>query len=347
MTSTPGSEAPYADTMARARALLVEEALDHDALDVLARLDRWLPDLAAGLDAVYEDADLLGRVVDLVLRAHLDRPERLRARDRERVLRPDWFQLPSCIGYAAYADRFAGDLPGVRDQVAIPRGARGDLSPPDAAARAAAGAARRWVRRRRLPRRPGRPRHDGRPARPGRHPPRERHRAHPRPGPQPRGPRARVGARARAGEEKYRAYFRLFPDRRARRLRGDAARGVPGDSTGQLHVGRRGGGVGLDDVQRLAVGPRLVQPRRAVRVRRDRSVPGQPGCRLPAPGRHRLPVEAPGHRQPEPARGARDHARRCARSPGSAHPPWCSRPRPSSGRGSSSPTWGPASTPAR
>ena len=90
---------------------------DHDALDVLARLDRWLPDLAAGLDAVYDDPDLLRRVVDLALRAHLDRPERLRARDRERVLRPDWFQLPSCIGYAVYADRFAGDLPGVRTKV--------------------------------------------------------------------------------------------------------------------------------------------------------------------------------------------------------------------------------------
>ena len=97
MTNSTGPDGPYADTMARARVLLVEEALDHDALDVLARLDRWLPDLAAGLDAVYEDPDLLRRVVDLALRAHLDRPERLRARDRERVLQPDWFQLPFVI----------------------------------------------------------------------------------------------------------------------------------------------------------------------------------------------------------------------------------------------------------
>jgi amylosucrase len=115
--SGPAADPRYPETVARARALLVEEALDHDALDVLARLDRWLPDLAAGLDAVYDDPNLLRRVIDLVLHSHLDRPERLRARDRERVLRPDWFQLPSCIGYAVYADRFAGDLKGVRSKV--------------------------------------------------------------------------------------------------------------------------------------------------------------------------------------------------------------------------------------
>ena len=103
--------------MTLARTFLVEEYADHDALDVLARLDRWLPDLVDGLDAVYDEPGLLQRVVDLALRAHLERPERLRAHDRQRVLRPDWFQLPSCIGYAAYVDRFAGDLQGVRARV--------------------------------------------------------------------------------------------------------------------------------------------------------------------------------------------------------------------------------------
>ncbi len=100
-----------------AQVRLVDEANDHDARDVLARIDRWLPDLVEGLSAVYTDELLLDRVVNLGLQAHLERPERLRAHDRQRVLRPDWFQLPSCIGYAAYADRFAGDLQGVRDGV--------------------------------------------------------------------------------------------------------------------------------------------------------------------------------------------------------------------------------------
>jgi len=85
--------------------------------DLLARMDRWLPDLTAALAEVYPDPGLADRVIELVVRAHHARPEHLRARDRARVLRPDWFQLPSTVGYAAYADRFAGTLQGVRSQV--------------------------------------------------------------------------------------------------------------------------------------------------------------------------------------------------------------------------------------
>ena len=51
----------------------------------------------------------------------------------------------------------------------------------------------------------------------------------------------------------------------------DPARGVPGLRAGQLHLGRRPRRLGLDDVQRLAVGPQLGEPRRAVRVRRRSS----------------------------------------------------------------------------
>jgi len=85
--------------------------------DLLARMDRWLPDLVAGLAEVYHDPAVADRVVELVVRAHRARPEHLRARDDARVLRPDWFQLPSTIGYAAYADRFGGTLQGVRSRV--------------------------------------------------------------------------------------------------------------------------------------------------------------------------------------------------------------------------------------
>ncbi len=111
------SQPTSGDVLSRARALLVDTHDDHDALDVLSRLERWLPDLRAGLDAVYGDPELVHRVVELVVRGHVARPERLRARDRQRVLQPDWIQLPSAIGYAAYADRFAGDLAGVRERV--------------------------------------------------------------------------------------------------------------------------------------------------------------------------------------------------------------------------------------
>ncbi len=85
--------------------------------DLLARMDRWLPDLTAGLAEVYDEPALIDRVVTLLVEAHDSRPENLRARDRARVLRPDWFQLPSTVGYAAYADRFADDLQGVRARV--------------------------------------------------------------------------------------------------------------------------------------------------------------------------------------------------------------------------------------
>ena len=41
---------------------------------------------------------------------HDARPADLRELDERRLRDPDWFQLPSMIGYAAYADRFAGTL---------------------------------------------------------------------------------------------------------------------------------------------------------------------------------------------------------------------------------------------
>ena len=37
--------------------------------------------------------------------------------DQVRTLTPDWFQAPSMLGYAAYADRFATDLAGVADRI--------------------------------------------------------------------------------------------------------------------------------------------------------------------------------------------------------------------------------------
>ncbi|HEY5032727.1 MAG TPA: alpha-amylase, partial [Actinomycetes bacterium] len=82
-----------------------------------ARLDRWLPDLESGLAEVYDEPGMVDRVVTLLAQAHRTRPPHLLARDRARVLRPDWFQLPSTVGYAAYTDRFAGDLQGVRTRV--------------------------------------------------------------------------------------------------------------------------------------------------------------------------------------------------------------------------------------
>ena len=119
---------------------------------------------------------------------------------------------------------------------------------------------------------------------------------------------ARVGP-ARAGRRG--GLPRLLPRLRrpepSRRLRADAAGGLPRLRPRQLHLVRRARRLGLDDVQRVAVGRQLVQPGRARRVRVDHPRPRQPrGRRLPS-RRHRLHVEADGHRLPGRARGPRHH----------------------------------------
>jgi amylosucrase len=105
---------------------LVADALRrHDAAgtdgadDLLARARRWGPDLEAGARAVFgEDADpLVARLADIAVAGWLARPADLLARDRDRLLEPDWFQRPDALGYVAYADRFAGTLAGVADHV--------------------------------------------------------------------------------------------------------------------------------------------------------------------------------------------------------------------------------------
>ena len=82
-----------------------------------ARVERWWPDLLDGL-SVYADPAAVGeRVVALAARAFAERDDELHALDLRRTLAPDWFQRPEAVGYAAYVDRFAGDLRGVVDKV--------------------------------------------------------------------------------------------------------------------------------------------------------------------------------------------------------------------------------------
>ena len=90
---------------------------DPEAAQVLARWDRWGADLVTALAEVYPQAGVAERVVGLIADGHAARSADLRARDRDRVLSPDWFQRPDAVGYAAYADRFAGTLNGVVQKV--------------------------------------------------------------------------------------------------------------------------------------------------------------------------------------------------------------------------------------
>lgn len=86
------------------------------------RVRRWWPDVVTGLTEVYapEAADALARtVLHAAAGAYARRDPELHRLDQERTLAPDWFQDPGMLGYAAYAERFAADgtLAGVAAQV--------------------------------------------------------------------------------------------------------------------------------------------------------------------------------------------------------------------------------------
>ncbi|MEO5709300.1 MAG: alpha-amylase family protein [Nocardioidaceae bacterium] len=82
-----------------------------------ARLERWLPDLREALQPLYGDHEaVLERLVSVAAAAFAARDDDLHRLDLKRSLEPDWFQRPGMVGYAAYADRFAGTLAGVAER---------------------------------------------------------------------------------------------------------------------------------------------------------------------------------------------------------------------------------------
>ena len=84
------------------------------------RVERRREDLESGLAGVYSPdqvAALMPRLLDLAARTYADRRPALLRLDMERTLRPDWFQDSRMLGYAAYTDRFASTLSGVRDKL--------------------------------------------------------------------------------------------------------------------------------------------------------------------------------------------------------------------------------------
>ena len=82
------------------------------------RLERWWPDLRGALDGVYADPDAVAlRLVEIAADGFAERDEELHALDERRLLRPDRLQRPEQLGYACYAERFAGDLAGVGERL--------------------------------------------------------------------------------------------------------------------------------------------------------------------------------------------------------------------------------------
>ena len=90
-----------------------------------ARVREWAPDLHATLARVYgaAAAPVVGeRLLEIARAAHAWRPDELHDLDERRSADPDWFQRSSMVGYAAYADRFAGTLEQVGSKASYLRG---------------------------------------------------------------------------------------------------------------------------------------------------------------------------------------------------------------------------------
>ena len=85
------------------------------------RLTELRENIVGPLTELYGDRDDFDAVVELLLNTAREqwdeRPQALRDLDVRRAARPDWFQRPDQLGYVCYADRFAGDLRGVRERV--------------------------------------------------------------------------------------------------------------------------------------------------------------------------------------------------------------------------------------
>ncbi|GIW26054.1 alpha-amylase family protein [Meiothermus sp.] len=95
------------------------EALDkYRSADLQARIQRYLPELLEGLQAVYPEAPLVAERVARVIGKNLaERPPDLQALDLLRIHTPDWFQKPHMHGYIAYTERFAENLRGVAERI--------------------------------------------------------------------------------------------------------------------------------------------------------------------------------------------------------------------------------------
>ncbi|MBF0697135.1 alpha-amylase family protein [Actinomyces bowdenii] len=93
------------------------EAAERDVF--LTRVERWYPDLLDGLTVLYGDAgaETAMTLVERAAHAYAERDVELRRLDLARTLNPAWAQESGRIGYAAYTERFAGTLRGVEERI--------------------------------------------------------------------------------------------------------------------------------------------------------------------------------------------------------------------------------------
>ena len=100
-------------------APLLESEPPHDQVVFATRLQRYWPDLLTGLTGAYPDhaPEMANRLVEIAAQNFQRRPTDLRLLDLRRHADPQWYQHQQMLGYATYADLFAGDLKGVADRV--------------------------------------------------------------------------------------------------------------------------------------------------------------------------------------------------------------------------------------
>ena len=112
--TTDDIEPALAVALADAEAALAGEQ-GADRTLVLTRIRRHWPDLVRGLEIAYGGRALTvaADAVALAVERFGDRSSDLRVLDLQRMVEPDWFQLPSAVGYACYAEQFGGTLAGV------------------------------------------------------------------------------------------------------------------------------------------------------------------------------------------------------------------------------------------
>ena len=87
----------------------------------IARIDRVYADAFRALSLVYggrtDVVALIDDLLDTALSTVATRSQDLQRRDAAREIDTEWFLDEAMFGYVCYADRFAGDLRGVRDRI--------------------------------------------------------------------------------------------------------------------------------------------------------------------------------------------------------------------------------------
>jgi amylosucrase len=98
---------------------LLADQPPHDQVVFETRLRRYWPDLLAGLTGAYpaNAVEMAHRLVRIAAENFRQRPPDLRLLDLQRHADPEWFQHSTMLGYATYADLFAGDLRGVATKI--------------------------------------------------------------------------------------------------------------------------------------------------------------------------------------------------------------------------------------